>query len=116
MMRFAAVGVVATVLHYGVYLLMRGVIGMNAAFSAGYVVSFVFNYMLNARYTFRKKRSLGNAIGFCCAHLFNYLLQISLLNIFVWLGVDKAWAPVPVYCVAIPSNFLIVRFVFRKFG
>jgi len=23
---------------------------------------------------------------------------------------------VPVYCVAIPTNFLIVRFVFRKFG
>lgn len=116
LVRFGAVGVVATALHYGVYWLLHGVMDVNVAYTLGYLVSFVANYVLSARFTFRKKRSVKNGLGFVCAHLFNYLLQISLLNFFIWLGVSKVLAPVPVYCVAIPTNFLIVRFVFRKLG
>ena len=89
LVRFGVVGVVATALHYCVYWLLYGVMDVNVAYTLGYLVSF----------------------GFACAHLFNYLLQISLLNFFIWLGVSKVLAPVPVYCVAIPTNFLIVRFV-----
>ncbi len=116
LVRFGAVGVVATALHYGVYWLLHGVMDVNVAYTLGYLVSFVANYVLSAHFTFRKKRSVKNGLGFACAHLFNYLLQISLLNFFIWLGVSKVLAPVPVYCVAIPTNFLIVRFVFRKLG
>lgn len=116
MVRFGIVGVVATALHYGVYWLLHGVMNVSVAYTIGYVVSFVANYLLSARFTFRKKRSVKNGIGFAFAHAFNYLLQITLLNLFIWLGVSAVLAPVPVYCVAIPTNFLIVRFVFRKFG
>ena len=84
------------------------------AYTLGYFISFVFNYVLSARFTFRKKKSVKNGIGFGGAHLFNYLLQICLLNLFIYLGVSKTLAPVPVYCIAIPTNFIIVRFVFRK--
>ena len=116
LVRFGIVGVVATALHYGVYWLLHGMMDVNVAYTLGYLVSFIANYLLSARFTFRKKKSVKNGLGFCCAHLFNYLLQISLLNLFIWLGVSKVLAPVPVYCVAIPTNFLIVRFVFRKLG
>ena len=116
MVRFGIVGVVATALHYGVYWLLHGVMNVSVAYTIGYVVSFVANYLLSARFTFRKKRSVKNGIGFAFAHAFNYLLQITLLNLFIWLGVSAVLAPVRVYCVAIPTNFLIVRFVFRKFG
>ncbi len=114
LVRFGVVGVVATALHYGVYWLLHGVMDVNVAYTLGYLVSFVANYLLSARFTFRKKKSVKNGLGFASAHLFNYLLQISLLNFFIWLGVSKMLAPVPVYCVAIPTNFLIVRLVFRK--
>ena len=114
LVRFGVVGVVATALHYGVYWLLHGVMDVNVAYTLGYLVSFVANYLLSARFTFRKKKSVKNGLGFASVHLFNYLLQISLLNFFIWLGVSKMLAPVPVYCVAIPTNFLIVRLVFRK--
>ena len=116
MVRFGVVGVVATALHYGVYWLLHCVMNVSVAYTIGYVVSFVANYLLSARFTFRKKRSVKNGLGFAFAHAFNYLLQITLLNLFIWLGVSAVLAPVPVYCVAIPTNFLIVRFVFHKFG
>ncbi len=42
------------------------------------------------------------------AHLVNYLLHIILLNVFLYLGVSKAWAPVPgVLRIAIPVNFYL---------
>lgn len=116
MVRFGVVGVVATALHYGVYWLLHCVMNVSVAYTIGYVVSFVANYLMSARFTFRKKRSVKNGLGFAFAHAFNYLLQITLLNLFIWLGVSAVMAPVPVYCVAIPTNFLIVRFVFHKFG
>lgn len=114
--RFGMVGVVATALHYGVYWLLHGLMNVSVAYTIGYFVSFVANYLLSARFTFKKKKSVKNGVGFACAHLFNYVLQISLLNLFIWLGVGEELAPVPVYCIAIPTNFVLVRFVFVKMG
>lgn len=114
LVRFGVVGVIATALHYGIYWLLHDLINVNVAYTLGYFISFVFNYVLSARFTFRKKKSVKNGVGFGGAHLFNYLLQICLLNLFIWLGVSKALAPLPVYCIAIPTNFLIVRLVFKR--
>lgn len=114
--RFGMVGGVATALHYGVYWLLHGLMNVSVAYTIGYFVSFVANYLLSARFTFKKKKSVKNGVGFACAHLFNYVLQISLLNFFIWLGVGEALAPVPVYCIAIPTNFVLVRLVFVKIG
>ena len=114
--RFGIVGVVATALHYGIYWLLNDLMNVNVAYTLGYFISFVVNYLLSARFTFRRKKSVKNGLGFGVAHVFNYLLQICLLNLFIWLGVSKSLAPVPVYCIAISTNFLIVRFVFRKLG
>ena len=111
---FCIVGAVATAIHYGVYFLLQFSLDVNAAYTAGYVVSFIYNYILSARFTFRKKTSVKNGIGFGGAHLVNYFLQVSLLNIFLWLGISRPLAPVPVYCIAIPVNFLMVRFVFVR--
>lgn len=112
--RFVITGATATAVHYGVYFVLFRMMDENVAYTIGYAVSFVLNYILSARFTFRKKTSVRNGAGFCAAHVFNYLLQLSLLNLFIWLGVSKALAPVPVYCVAVPTNFAVVRFVFRK--
>lgn len=114
--RFGIVGVLATGIHYGIYWLLNGIINVNLAYTVGYIVSFAVNYILSAQFTFRKRKSVKNGFGFGGAHLFNYLLQMGLLNLFMWLGFSKSFAPVPVYCIAIPTNFIIVRFVFRRVG
>ncbi len=113
-LRFGIVGVAATLLHYGIYFALYNFINVKIAFTIGYLISFFFNYILSARFTFKKKTSVKNGFGFGAAHLFNYLLQMTLLYVFLWLGVSKPLAPLPVYCIAIPTNFLLVRFVFSK--
>jgi len=113
-MRFAIVGVVATALHYGIYLALQLLIGASIAFAVGYFMSFLFNYILSARFTFKKSTSVRNGVGFLLAHGFNFILQFALLHFFLWVGVGKPLAPLPVYCIAVPVNFLLVRFVFKK--
>ena len=109
--RFVMVGVLATALHYGIYFLLQRFINVNIAYTLGYALSFIANFYLTAYFTFGKKPSWSKAFGFGGAHLFNYLLHIGLLNTFLWLGLSKTLAPI---AIAIPVNFLLVRFVFKR--
>ncbi len=111
--RLIMVGVFATALHYGLYFIFQRLINVNIAYSIGYILSFIANFYLTAFFTFGKKPSWKKAFGFGGAHLINYILHISLLNLFLWLGFSKAFAPIPVFSIAIPVNFLLVRFVFK---
>lgn len=112
-LRFGIVGCVATVIHYLIYWLLNKWINVNIAYTIGYATSFVCNFFLTSYFTFKKKASLKRGLGFGGAHLCNYLLQMLLLNFFILLGVKKDLAPIPVYAIAIPINFLMVRFVFK---
>ena len=111
--RFGVVGCFATALHYFIYWLFSKWININIAYTLGYAISFVCNFFLTSFFTFKEKTSVKRGLGFGGAHLFNYLFQLGLLNLFVWMGVRKDLAPLPVYAISIPINFLMVRFVFK---
>ena len=113
MIRFAIVGTLVTVIHYVVYWLLQLLIDVNIAWTAGYIAGFVFNYYMSARYIFREKANIKNGAGFGVAHLVNYVLQMVLLNVFIKIGLSPSMAPVGVYAISIPVNFLLVRFVFK---
>lgn len=114
MMRFVIVGGVATLLHYVIYWLLLGLMTAGVAYTIGYLISFVYNYIMTTVFTFRSKTSWRNGIGFCMAHAVNYLLHIALLHVYLHFGVPEWIAPLPVYAVAIPVNFLLVRFAFKS--
>lgn len=111
--RFGVVGVIATALHYGIYYLLQPYLNVNIAYTVGYVLSFFLNFYLTAYFTFGTGPSWKKLLGMGGAHLVNYLLHMVLLNIFLWVGLSKTWAPVPVFAIVIPVNFLLVRFVFK---
>ena len=113
--RFGIVGTTAAAIHYGVYWLLQHFIEVNIAYTVGYVVSFLVNYYLSAHFTFREKTSTRNGIGFGGAHAVNYVLHIVLFNFFLWIGLSRAVAPLAVLAIAVPTNFIMVRFVFKHF-
>lgn len=112
--RFGIVGVVATLLHYGIYLILSKWINLTIAYTIGYALSFIANFYLSNRFTFRTKASLKKGFGFGLSHALNYFLQIILLQLFIYLGVKAEYAPFPVYAIVIPINFLLVRFVLKR--
>lgn len=112
--RFALVGGLATLLHYGIYLALQRFIQVDLAYTIGYLISFIANFYLTAYFTFRSAPSWKKLFGMGGAHAVNYLLHISLLNLFLWVGISKPLAPIPVFAIAIPVNFVLVRFVFKR--
>ena len=112
--RFVIVGIIATAIHYGVYLLLDRLIPANPAYATGYIISFLCNFYLSSRFTFKKKASVKKGLGFGFSHLVNFLLHMLLLNVFLRLGIRDSLAPIPVYCICVPVNFLLVRLVFNR--
>ncbi len=144
--RFFVVGIAATLVHLLVYWLLNALFALrevdeaalNVTYTAGYAVSFVGNYLLSLKWTFRTKGSVSKGAGFAFSHLVNYALHMGLLNLFLRLGLGSAmvslfacctpWLvslfpvladpaallPLPVYVIVVPTNFLLVRFFLTR--
>lgn len=113
-LRFGLVGILATLIHYGIYLILNLVIASWIAYSIGYGISFLCNFYLSSVFTFKEKATFKKGIGFGISHGINYLLHIVLLSLFLKLGIKEELAPIPVFTIAIPINFILIRFVFKS--
>ena len=123
--RFGIVGVTATLLQYGIYYALiqlipdtlsagRQHLWTTVAMTVGYLLSFIFNFYASTRFTFRVKANVKRGAGFVFCHCVNYGLQMLTLNFFLWLGLSKSLAPIPVFCICVPVNFLLVRFFLKR--
>lgn len=112
--RFIVVGTSAAAIQYGTYLLMILWLQPLVANTIAYLVSFTFNYIASTRYTFRVKSTTRRGAGFLFSHLINYALQTVCLHFFLWAGLSKQAAMIPMFAICVPVNFLMVRFFLRK--
>lgn len=112
--RFGIVGVIATLLQYGCYLLFNLFLHPTLSNTGAYLVSFIFNYVASTHYTFRVKSNAKRGAGFVFSHVINYTLQTILLMLFLHIGIPKAWAMVPVFALCVPTNFILVRFFLKR--
>ncbi|MBP3354668.1 MAG: GtrA family protein [Bacteroidales bacterium] len=115
-LRFAITGALVTFILYAVYLplsyIMPNYVGI--AYSIGFIVSFITNFVLSNYYTFRTKPTIDRAILFCIVQFINYMLQIICFKFFIWIGVSNVWAPVPVWAFIFPINFLLMRVALKS--
>ena len=107
--RFGIVGVAATAIHYAIYYLLLPHLDKNIAYTTGYLISFLCNFFMSSYFTFKVSPSWRRLLRFAGSHVANYILQMVLLNLFCWMGIPEKWAPLPVYAIAVPVNFLLVR-------
>jgi putative flippase GtrA len=112
--RFVIVGLTATAIHYIVYLFLQQVIALNLAYTTGFIVSLCCNFVLSAKFTFRTGMSMLKGGGFVLSHVANYLMHIGLFNLLLYVGVGKIVAPLIVYAVVVPINFVLVSLVFKR--
>ena len=114
MFRFVITGGISTIVTYVIYYACLSFTNPTIAFLIGYVVAFVVNYLLTITFTFQVKASAKNGLGFIVTNIINFFLCELVLNIFIYIGVSKQWAPIPMYAVCVPINFIFVRFVMKK--
>ena len=90
--RFMLVGALGTGLQYGIYYLLLGwfqqkwpdiSILTSMAFTAGFVIEMISNYLLTSFYTFKVRPSMKNASGFLFGRALNYAIQMLLLNVLI---------------------------------
>jgi len=112
--RFGIVGVLATGIHYGIYLLLNLVLNTNIAYSIGYFIGLIVNFFLSNYFTFKTKPTISKGFGFGLGHLINYILHLVLLNFMLFIGISDIFAPIPVFLIAVPINFIIIRFVLKS--
>lgn len=114
-MLFGIVGSTAMVIHYAIYYLLLSVFPVSLAFSTGYFISFLYNFTMTSYFTFRVKPSMSRFLRFAASHGTNYLLQIFLLNFFIHVvNLNAKIAPVPVYAISIPVNYMLVRLAMKR--
>ena len=114
--RFVIVGTTATMIHYSIYYLLQSIfnIELNISYTLGYGISFIFNFIASNHFTFKTKVSVKKGAKFIIAHCINYLIQIGLLNFYIKIGIPKVIAPVFVFVISIPLNFIMVRSALNK--
>lgn len=95
--RFFVVGVGATIVHWGVYVLLNYLfelkeeqkVALTITYTLGYIISFVGNYIASLKWTFKTSGSVSKGAGFMFSHLVNYGMHVGLLNLFLLLGVGE---------------------------
>lgn len=112
-LRFGITGAVSTIVTYGVYYLLLFWLNPTVSFSVAYLIAMVVNYLLTTSFTFKVKANKKNASGFVVSNIVNYVLCALFLNLFICLGVIEKYAPIPMYMVCIPINYLLVRSVMK---
>lgn len=111
--RFGVTGVVSTLATYIFYYIFLHWLNPTVSFTIAYLMAMIINYLLTTSFTFKVKATKKNAAGFLISNGINYVLCALFLNIFLWLRVPEELAPIPMYMICIPVNFLIVRFVMK---
>ncbi len=112
--RFALVGGTATLLQYGAYWLLLRWLAPTLAMTMAYAISFAFNFYASTRFTFRVKATARHGAGFALSHAINYVLQMAVLNAALWIGISDKLAPIPMFAVCVPVNFVLVRYFLKR--
>ncbi len=108
--RFGIVGTTSMIIHYSIYYVLLPFIDKNIAYSIGYFISFLCNFLMSSYYTFKVGPSWQKLLKFAGSHGINYFIYLGLFNLFCLIGVPIKLAPFPVYLFAVPISFLLVRF------
>ena len=114
-MLFGMVGNTAMAIHYSIYYVLLPFLPITISFSTGYFISFFCNFLMTSYLTFKVKPTIKNFFRFATSHGINYIIQIVLLNLFLLLlKVDERVAPLFVYLISVPLNYIMVRFAMKQ--
>lgn len=118
--RFCINGCLAVAIQYGVYWLLLQLSPLsgngwaNIAYAISYFVSFCCNFIITSYWTFHSRPSWKRLTGFGGSHIVNFFVQLAFLNAYLFIGIPKELAALLAMGSAVPINFMMLRFVYKK--
>lgn len=115
---FGIIGVFNTLIAQGLYMVFVSngmLVSMASIF--GDLLSMVFSYIMNMRFTYKQKMSFKSAITFPLSYLPGIIISALMTVLFVHgFHVDKMWAKLVALPIYVPLNFLCMNKIVNHFG
>ena len=88
-MKFGVVGVIATVIDFGIMNLLHYGLGLNIliANTSGFIISLIFNYLASMKYVFAHKEGMSRRREFAIFVVLS-VIGLGLNNGCMWAGVE----------------------------
>ena len=121
--RFVLVGALGTGMQYGIYYLLleffharwpQMAILTSLAFTVGFILEMVFNYLMTSFYTFRVRPNWKNAGGFVLGRTLNYFIQMLLLHVLILLEMSEQWAGIAAIALAGVINYFVLQPFYKE--
>lgn len=113
LIRYSIVGITANIIGYAVYILLTALgVSPKITISVLYSTLVVIGFFANRRFTFGHNNHIGlTAMRYLVVQLFGYLLNLSLLMLFVdWLGLAHQLVQFIAIIVVAIFLFVLSRF------
>lgn len=115
LLKFGIVGVVATVIDFGVMIALREGAGLTpvVASTISFCVSLVFNYVASMRFVFARRDDMGRAREFT-TFLVLSLVGLGINALLMWAGTELATYDYRLVKVVATAVVMLWNFVTRK--
>jgi putative flippase GtrA len=111
--KFASVGVLNTVLSFGIYFILMHFINYNVAYFIAFFAGVIASYFFNASIVFPSVLKWRSVFIFSAFYLIQYAFSAPLLILLVEIfDAGKVFSPLIVVVFMLPINYFIVRFIF----
>ena len=114
-LKFGVVGVIATVIDFGVMIFLTEVFGMNPVASAtvSFIVSLIFNYVASMRYVFRHREGMSRQREFAIFVVLS-VIGLGINDLLMWLGTSYTALDYRLVKVFATAIVMVWNFVTRK--
>lgn len=112
--RFLVVGVINTVLGYGLYLVAVQLMDYRWAYTLSYVVGITISFLLNTLFVFRERLSFRKFLQFPAVYVVQYVAGLAMVWLLVSrMGLAEALAPLVVIPATIPITYILSRTIIK---
>lgn len=114
-LKFGIVGVIATIIDFGVLIFLTEVFGINPVASAtvSFIVSLTFNYVASMRYVFRHREGMSRRREFTIFVALS-VIGLGINDLLMWLGTSYTTLDYRLVKVFATAIVMVWNFVTRK--
>lgn len=113
--RFGIVGVVCTIIDFGVMIFLKEIVDVHYLFASGisFAVSVVINYLLSMRFVFRGKKDSSKVKEFIIFVVLS-IIGLGINQVIMWISVDGIGISYVLSKVGATGIVMVYNFITKK--